>query len=317
LIPYKVVVLAGGDSSEREISIKTGSRVYEATKALGLESELIMVDTFNDVLNLQFKDNTYVFLGLHGGFGEDGRVQAFLSSKGIPFNGADYIASGISMNKALTKYIACAIGIDYPNYFLLKNYELEGKDFKFLSNKLGIPFIVKPVSQGCSKGVHLVENEKQFKDAVTKVKQFEDTILVEEFIKGQEITVGLLDDEILPIVDIVNESTIFDYYAKFTPGYTSYRQTTLPLKTQEKVKKISLELFQRLGIRDYGRIDFIVNNNGTPYLLEINTLPGLNQHSCYPKACYFKGISYEQMIKIIIEASIRNHVSNKNSRCLS
>ncbi|KAF0821255.1 D-alanine--D-alanine ligase [Cytobacillus firmus] len=309
MIPYKVVVLAGGESSEREISLKTGTSVYEATKSLGLDSELRIVNTFNDIISSPFHKDTYVFLGLHGGFGEDGRVQGFLSGKGIPFNGADHIASGISMNKALTKDIAFALGINFPNHFILKTDEFEKGIFQFISNHLGTPFIVKPNSQGCSKGVFIVEHETQFNRAITQLQEFDDCILLEEFIRGQEITVGLLDNEILPIVDVVNESTIFDYHAKFTPGYTTYRQTALPIKNQEKVREISLDLFKRLGIKDYGRIDFIVKENGTPYILEINTLPGLNQHSCYPEACYLKGISYDQMIKSIIEASIKARTS--------
>lgn len=305
MIPYKVVVLAGGNSSEREISLKTGTSVYEATKSLGLQSELTIVNNFDGLVNTPLNEDTYVFLGLHGGFGEDGRVQGYLSGKGIHYNGADHIASGISMNKSLTKSIAFALGIDYPNHFILKTSELQTITFHEISNQFHMPFILKPNSQGCSKGVFIVENEAQFNCAIAQLNNFDDDILIEEFINGQEITVGLLNEEILPILDVVNDSRIFDYNAKFTPGYTTYRQTTLPRNIQEKVIDQSHRLFKRLGIRDYGRIDFIVNSNGTPYLLEMNTLPGLNQHSCYPEACYVKGISYDQMIKTIIESSIK------------
>lgn len=293
-----ILILSGGNSSEREISLKTGQCVYNAAKSLGMNADLKIVHHFSDIINTNFSPYSYVFIALHGGYGEDGRLQAFLSAMNMRHNGANYIASGIGMNKMLTKDIAYSLNLNTPSSL---HYHTSAHPYRYddVVKKVGTPFIVKPVSQGCSKGVFVVTNEQEYLQSVKEASLYEDSLLIEQFITGKEITVGILAGEILPIVDIIYDNPIFDYDTKFTPGRTSYEPSSLSHDIQQMIQKDSLKLFTHLNIHDYGRLDFIIDASNKSYLLEINTLPGLNEKSVYPQACYFKGLTYDEMIRII------------------
>ncbi|WP_267379825.1 D-alanine--D-alanine ligase [Bacillus sp. GM_Baccil_2] len=306
MIPNSFLILAGGESSEKEISLQTGKSVYNAMQTLGWRSKLKIIHTFDEILHLNLLENPYVFLAFHGGFGENGCVQSFLSSKNFFYNGANPISSGIGINKLLTKLIASSLNIPCPKYTLW-NPEFEKKySYDVVKHKLGSPFIVKPVSQGCSKGLSFVRNEHQYIQALQKASTFENQILMEEFIEGREFTVGILAGDILPMIEINHSHILFDYEAKFASESTSYKEFSVLNSLKKYIRQLSFELFKVLNIHDYGRLDFILDAHNIPHLLEINTLPGLTEKSVYPQACALKKIPYEEMIKkIIMSATIK------------
>ncbi|WP_215596542.1 MULTISPECIES: D-alanine--D-alanine ligase family protein [Bacillus cereus group] len=300
MIPNSFLILAGGESSEKEISLQTGKSVYNAMQTLGWRSKLKIIHTFDEILHLNLLENPYVFLAFHGGFGENGCVQSFLSAQKKIYNGANHISSGIGINKLLTKLIASSLNIPCPKY-ILWNPEFEKKySYDFVKQRLGSPFIIKPVSQGCSKGLSFVKNESQYIQALQKANAFENQILMEEFIEGREFTVGILAGDMLPIIEVSHSHILFDYEAKFSSESTSYKEFFVPNSVKKHISQLSFELFKVLNIHDYGRLDFILDTQNTPHLLEINTLPGLTEKSVYPQACALKKLSYKDMIKKII-----------------
>lgn len=304
MIPKNIIILAGGESSEKEASVMTGECVYKAIQTLGCKSELRTIHKFKDVFELDFSENIFVFLALHGGYGEDGSIQALLSAMDIPYNGAKHIASGIGMNKFLTKDIAYSLEIKTPKYIYLDLNDNKSLSYKLIVGKLGSPFVIKPTSQGCSMGTFLVEDEETYLKLLKRTIAYGNDVLIEEFIRGTEITIGLLAEEILPILGVSYECNIFDEESKFASKYHLYEAVSLPQDIHNYIEKISLNLFEKIGIRDYGQLNFILDANNTPYLLEINTLPGLTQNSLYTKACDLKNIQYNEMIEKIIITSV-------------
>lgn len=297
----RIAILTGGDSSERDVSLQTAASVEGAFGRLGIDCELFDVANFRQALSVRLDRFTRVFLALHGGFGEDGTVQAYLTGIGMPYNGASPQASAICMSKVLTKYVAQGVGIRVPqSIFCPHNTSVSFSD---ATGRLGDRFIVKPDGEGCSIGISLVHDCREFDQAVKVASSFGRGILLEEFVEGQEITVGYLDREILPPLAIGFAQDFFSFEAKFeSDETTNFSFIDLGVSSQEKVERAVSALGSVLRIADYFRTDFIIRD-GDPYLLEVNTLPGLNRHSVFPQACLQASIGYDRVIALLNGAS--------------
>jgi D-alanine-D-alanine ligase len=292
-----ILVIAGGSSSESDVSLKSGRRLLAGALALGREAELAVVESLDELAALPLTAGDTVLIGLHGGFGEDGRIQAYLDVRGVRYNGAGHAASAVGMDKVLTKLVARSVGIETAPYV-----SVPGPEFTEVAAALGTPFVVKPRGQGCSVGLALVSGAGEYGAAVAAAASHDGRAIAESFVDGVEITVGLLDGEILPAVEIGYEGALFDHSTKFVPGRSRYLPCSLPAEVQELVAVRSAALFRELDITDYGRIDYVVPPSGEPVLLELNTLPGMTDMSVYVHACAAAGMSYEDMLARLLKA---------------
>ncbi|HEN8712229.1 TPA: ATP-grasp domain-containing protein [Pseudomonas putida] len=248
------------------------------------------------MLRLDLAKFTRVFLALHGGFGENGMAQAYLEGQGIPYNGPSPQTSAICMNKLLTKHIAMGLGINVANYL----YSRRGDDLcvEKINEQLGTPCIVKPNREGCSFGVSLVRDlETDLQDAINAAAQFHTGVLVEEFISGPELSVCYFNKATLPIYSLAFESEFFSYEAKFISSKTTATLTTLDRTTHQQLNNYCFAIAEALEL-DYFRADFIIHNT-EPYLIELNTLPGLTSHSLFPKACQQHGIEFDKLVLLL------------------
>ncbi|WP_457641775.1 D-alanine--D-alanine ligase [Persephonella sp.] len=296
----KVALLYGGTSSEREISIKSGKAVEKALKNLGIKFKAFDPAEKENFINSLLEFNPDIaFIALHGKTGEDGTIQGVLEFLNIKYTGSDIKTSAICMDKSLTKDILKSHNIIVPEGYTVKAVkQLEGIDISF-------PVVVKPNSEGSSIGVSIVENETQLKIAVEKALKLDKTVIVERFIKGREITVGILNGEPLDIIEIKVKKGFYDYHNKYLSEETEY---ICPAEIEEnlyrKIQEIALQIYNILGCKGVARIDFILEKD-KPYFLEINTIPGLTDHSLIPKAAAVKGLKFEDLVLRIIEGALQ------------
>ena len=295
----KVVILMGGNSKERQVSLQSGNAVFRACKQIGYMTSIIdMTEDIDYYLN-ELKKYDVVFIGLHGGEGENGTIQKTLEQNEIVFTGSDSKSSALCMDKNLSKIKAKDIGIPTPKWNLIKN--VSNIDF----NMQNFPVIVKPNDQGSTVGLHLVEKIDNFKSSIENSLEFSNKVLIEEFISGKEITVPILGDLTLPIVEIKPKSGFYDYKSKYTKGLTDY---ICPANIDEelsiKLKEYSIQIHRRFGCSHYSRVDFRIDNNNKPFFLEINTLPGMTDTSLVPISASSIGISFSSLIKKIIDLTL-------------
>jgi len=289
-----VAVVMGGDSAEREISIQTGSAVLRALGALGYEARsLDYDDRFVDGLRELRPDA--VFIALHGQGGEDGHVQAILDYLAIPYTGSGLEAAALSMDKHLTKKLLAAEGLPTPVWDL---YDLTGGTLPLLPGSLDLPLVIKPRFEGSSAGIAIVRTHEEWTSAMLEASKSYAQILAEEYVEGREFTCAVLGEEALPIVEIVaNRDGFYSYDAKYEPGGSTH---VAPAPIDEdlaaRLQMLGLSAHRLLGLRDYSRSDFIVSRDNRPYVLEVNSLPGLTQRSLVPDACSAAGISFEALI---------------------
>ncbi|WP_339527242.1 D-alanine--D-alanine ligase family protein [Pseudomonas sp. EL_65y_Pfl2_R96] len=296
----KFLILKGGSSSEREVSLKTAAQVEAAFERMGLDYQSRELNGFSEGLSLPLKGVDYVFNALHGGYGEDGTLQAFLDGLNIRYNGAGREASAICMSKVLTRLVASASGVRVPEGVWIACGEVA--NFSRLQSILGTTFVVKPDAQGCSIGVSAINNRDDFDVALSILNRFKGRVLFEELVSGDEITVGVLNGEILPFLLISHAHSLFSYDAKFhSPETTRYSIAQMPPETVARVEDDVRRMCRILAIKDYARFDFIIRD-GVPFLLEVNTLPGLNSHSVFVKASGLAGMDYDNVIGKIINA---------------
>jgi D-alanine-D-alanine ligase len=294
----KIVVVMGGDSAEREISIQSGSEVLRALQSLGYDARSIDYDDrFVDAMR-QLKPNV-VFIALHGPGGEDGHVQALLEYLSIPYTGSGLEAAALSMDKHLTKKLLAAEGLPTPAWDL---FDLGGGTLPLLPGSLDLPLVIKPRFEGSAVGVAIVRTHEEWTSAMLDASKTYAQILAEEYIEGREFTCAVLGEEALPIVEIVaNRDGYYSYNAKYEPGGSTH---IVPAKIDEdlaaRMQMLALSAHRLLGLRDYSRTDFIVSGERRPYLLEINSLPGLTRVSLVPDACASVGISFEALIERLI-----------------
>ena len=293
----KIGVLMGGDSDERIVSLSTGNEVLKAFKKLGYDAEKISIK--NDFENFleKFQQQDLVFNALHGGKGEDGKIQQWMDDNNIKYTGSGPAASALCMDKAKSKDFAKIMGIRTPKWQLFSNPSEE--------IKLQFPFVVKPNRQGSTFGLTVVKNDRELPLAIKTAFQYGDDVIAEEYIKGREVTVSILGESAYPILEIVPSHDLYDFECKYTPGMTKY---LCPAKLEDDIASLIKEdtelLFKEFGCSVYARIDFLIDNNGAPYFLEVNTLPGMTKTSLLPKSLASAGISFESLIAKIVELSI-------------
>ena len=299
----KIGVLMGGPSTEREISLKSGKAVYEALRQLGLEVEAIDIKTEGIEENISLIKSYKIdcaFIALHGRFGEDGQIQDILDRLKVPYTGSGVEASKLSMDKVASLEVFEANGIKVPRYKVLemKSYNPDWK----MHGDLGFPLVIKPATHGSSIGLSIVDGPEDLDKAVGLAFGFDSRVVVQEYISGREITVGILDERALPVIEIIPKKRFFDFEAKYRLGMTDY---IVPAQIEEniarKAQEIALSSHKLLGCFGCSRVDIILSKNDEVFVLEINTIPGLTNTSLLPKAAKTAGIEFNQLCLKLIE----------------
>jgi D-alanine-D-alanine ligase len=292
-----ITVLGGGFSAEREVSLKTGNAVAAALRTLG--HAVHEVDPQSPAWSLPGNTDV-VFLALHGTYGEDGQVQTRLEELGVPYTGCGPEASRVAFDKVLTKRRCLDAGIPTPKFEVIDSADA--------CWPMGWrpPVVVKPVRQGSSVGLQFVERVADWSAALTEALRFDPQVLVEEKILGREATVGILDGQPLPIVEVRPKKGVYNYANKYTAGATDYF-CPAPFDPQvtEQVQAAALGAFRAVGGRDYARVDVMVRATGEPLVLEVNTLPGMTETSLLPKAAAAAGIGYAELCQRMIDLALK------------
>jgi D-alanine-D-alanine ligase len=295
----KVAVLMGGKSAEREVSLKSGGMVLKALRAKGVDAQPFDPKE-RDFAALEKERFERVFIALHGRFGEDGTVQGILEWLGIPYTGSGVLASALAMDKLRTKRIWAAEGLPTaPHAVLTKETNLKGA-----TRKLGLPLFVKPAREGSSVGMTKVKRAGDLEEAFTLAVNYDAVVIAEKFIDGPELTVAILGEQVLPIIRIETPREFYDYEAKYLADDTRYLiPSGLSKAKEQQIQAMCLKAFQALGCHGWGRVDLMLDKRGKPYLLEINTAPGMTDHSLVPMAARAVGISYEELCVKILEGA--------------
>ncbi|MDR3054325.1 MAG: D-alanine--D-alanine ligase [Zoogloeaceae bacterium] len=293
----KVVVLMGGTSSERAVSLQSGAGVLAALQRQGVDAHPF--DPANEKLD-DLKGYDRAFIALHGRYGEDGTIQGVLDLMGIPFTGPGVMASAVGMDKFRTKLLWQAAGLPVPDYALLD----ANSDFAAVENRLGLPLFVKPVREGSSVGVSMVTEAGKLAAAYAEAARHDSMVIAEAGIMGGEYTVALLGDEALPIVKIEPATAFYDYEAKYLRDDTRYLcPCGLSPEKEAEIQAGAKKAFQVLGGSGWSRVDFLMDAAGKHYFLEVNTSPGMTSHSLVPMAAKHFGINYEELVlKVLSQA---------------
>jgi D-alanine-D-alanine ligase len=328
----KVALLVGGTSPEREVSKMSGKGVLSALKALQyptiiidpayglnqpkeeekffLEKNYAEISNRNciDAINSNLLDDVdVVFSALHGKWAEDGTIQSLLELRGLKYTGSKFLASALAMDKEMSKVIFKQAGVHTPEWFTVKYRSFEPV---LIADQIkqeigGFPCIIKPNDQGSTVGLKFVKDESEVEEGIIIAQQFSTKALIEKYIPGREITAAILINEALPVLEIVPKSGLYDYKSKYTPGMSEYIvPAKIPEEISAKAQDLALKAFYALGCEGYARIDFRLSNEGELYCLEVNTLPGMTPLSLVPKAAKAVGISFEELIKRIIEQAL-------------
>jgi D-alanine-D-alanine ligase len=296
----KITVLYGGTSSEREISLISGKAVIEALHELGADVQAIDVNENFLIQQLPTIDGEQVFIALHGGEGEDGTIQSILEMANIPYNGSGMAASSIALSKLRTKQIWLAEGLSTPKYVVLKPTSNWGDVSSVLGNKI----IIKPASEGSSIGMSIANDESSFVNARALAFQYDKHVIAEQWISGEEYTVAILGDKALPVIRLKTDKTFYDFEAKYKSSTTQYIcPCGLSAVDEAKLQSLSLQAFHAIGCKDWGRVDVMRDQKGTFYLLEVNTVPGMTDHSLVPMAAKAAGMDFKTLVFNILKCS--------------
>jgi D-alanine-D-alanine ligase len=292
-----VTVMFGGPSAEREVSLRSGAAVARALRKVGFQvSELDPVDR-------EWKlpaGTDVVFLALHGTYGEDGTVQAQLDELGVPYTGCGAEASRIAFDKVLTKQRCVEAGVATARSMVFNSANSPWP------RGWNPPVVLKPVRQGSSVGLQFVDRVADWSKALGESLRYDSEVLMEERIVGRETTVGILGDEVLPIVEVRPKQGTYDYANKYTPGSTEYFCPALfDAATTRQIQQAGHAAFKAIGGRDYGRVDVMLREDGQPIVLEVNTLPGMTETSLLPKAAAAAGLTYEELCRRMVDLALR------------
>jgi D-alanine-D-alanine ligase len=337
----KILVLMGGTSAERDVSLASGEAIVKALKEVG--HQVLALDSAKgqnllsdngkyipegvkdkppDVKELErvskqqaleaihsfdFSQVDVVFLALHGGQGEDGTIQALLDLTGKPYTGSGVLASALSMDKATSKKIFEHEGILTPDWFSVEESEpvTVSTVEKIIEKSFGFPCVVKPNNQGSTVGLTVVEQKRTLAEALDCAREYSNHILIERYIAGRELTVGVLGDQPLPVVEIIPEHGIYDYECKYTHGKSNYVcPAEIPQEKAREIQAIGLKAFQALGCEGYARVDFRYGQDGRFYCLEVNTLPGMTSLSLVPMAAKAVGIDFPELVDRIAKLAL-------------
>lgn len=297
----KVGVIMGGISSEREISLNSGRSIVENINKDKYEVVSIIIDKKEDIIN-KVKDIDFALLALHGQFGEDGTVQSVLQTLGIPYSGCGPLSSGMCMDKDVTKSILKASNIrTAPWINLTKNDEIDYEKI----NELGYPVVVKPTHGGSSVATFVVKEEKEIENCVKEAFKWDSEVMIEKFIKGDEITCPVYGDKMLPVIAIRPKAEFFDFASKYNDGGAEEVVVELEKELHAEVERMALATYKALKCEVYSRVDMIVTKEGIPYILEVNTLPGMTKNSLIPKSAAALNIGFAELIDMIIEDSMK------------
>lgn len=312
----KIAVLYGGPSSEREVSLKSGAAVITALKNLGVKKifPIIVNRDARWITKLSSEKPDFVFIALHGKYGEDGTVQSVLEFLGIPYCGSRCGASFLAMNKLYTKKIFRSEGLPIPPGFTARrpdtpseNSRITEELYKQAIKKLGDNVVIKPIDEGSAVGVSLVgKSFKDFQKALKLAWKFSPEAIVEKYIPGVEITVGILDGKALVPIEIIPRGKFYDYKSKYGANMSTHiiPPTGITPETQTRCRSLALKAFKALDCRAFARVDMRVTSDGKIYLLEVNTIPGLTSTSLLPDAAKYEGIDFEALIEKMILSSM-------------
>jgi len=295
--PLTITVLLGGPSAEREVSFKTGRAVAQALRSLG--HVVHEIDPQSGELDIP-SETDVVFLALHGTYGEDGTVQRQLESLGLPYTGCGPESSRVAFDKVLTKERCLAAGVPTARYVVLTSPN------EPWPQGWEPPVVLKPVRQGSSVGLQFVDAAADWTRALTEAFRFDSEVLMEERILGRETTVAIMDGKPLPVVEIRPKEGSYDYQNKYTAGRTEYFcPAPFDAPTTESIQAAALGAYHAVGGRDYARVDIMVHPTGVPFVLEVNTLPGMTETSLLPKAAAAAGMSYAQLCQAMVDLALR------------
>jgi D-alanine-D-alanine ligase len=296
----KIAILSGGDSPEREISIKSGQQVYKALSEKSHQLKLFDPAEKDFAGKLIRFNPECVFVALHGNTGEGGEMQGFLEILNLPYTGSDTASSSLCMNKITAKKILKSEGLPTPEFIVMK----KGGD---ISVPFDLPVVIKPASLGSTIGIEIVKDIKKLKDAVSNCFRLDREVFMEKYIKGKEIAAGILGNEeieLLPVIEISTKTGFYDYDAKYIQGKSQHIiPARLPAKTMDKINEITERTYKTLGCSGFARIDMMVEGEN-PYIIEINTIPGLTETSLLPDAAKKQGISFSELCEKIINLAM-------------
>ncbi|MFA7677002.1 MAG: D-alanine--D-alanine ligase [Candidatus Omnitrophota bacterium] len=290
----KIGVLGGGISGEREISLLSARAAYNALSQSGFQAVLMDIDTPDERI---IRDRIYsngidaVFIALHGRFGEDGQIQKIMENMGMIYTGSDSRASALAMNKIFSKKVFIKNNIPTPQYstFSDKDVTLENRSW---------PVVVKPSGSGSSLGISIVRDETEFSRAVEKAFPYDEQVIIEDYVDGREITVGILDEKPMGVVEIVSDRQYYDFKAKYCEDKTRFiAPAHLDAGIYKKAQEVGLAAHKALGCRHFSRVDIRLGNDNVPYVLEVNSIPGLTSHSLLPLSAGVCGISFNLLVE--------------------
>ena len=302
----KIVVVMGGTSTEAEVSRRTGTAILNALKAKGYNAEGMELVPKTFASDIQKSGCAIVFNALHGKFGEDGLLQGTLDMLGIPYTGSGVLAAAVTMDKAASKRVFLAEGISTPRSRTYYSYEMKRGLAEEIEAEFSLPMVVKAASQGSSIGVYIVESHMELKNALVEAFKYNDEVLVEEFIKGRELTVAVWgneeEKEAFPIIEITTLTGRYDYDSKYTKGASAHI-IPAPL-SEEKTKEIqdlAIKTFTACGCKGVARVDMMLSEDETPYVIEVNSVPGMTEVSLVPDAARAKGIEFPELCERMLE----------------
>ncbi|WP_404453202.1 D-alanine--D-alanine ligase [Oceanobacillus kapialis] len=302
----RIAVLYGGVSGEREVSLSSGKGIMQALNNNG--HEVVGIDFHPNKLEEILKlDVDLVFIGLHGKFGEDGRVQGLLEMLGLPYVGSGVLASSLAMDKAKAKQL-----FELNNLPVAKSKMYRIDDLTDLhameteiNDLFAMPFVIKPNREGSTLGLTIVEAKEQIIPGIQSAAKSDNMVLVEDFIKGREMTVAVLGEEALPIIEIIPKNAYYDYESKYAAGGSEHIvPAQIDKQTTTTIKELAVQAHKVLGCETYSRVDFILTEENQPILLEVNTLPGMTPTSLFPDAAKEVGLSYDSMIESFVKRSM-------------
>ncbi|MFV2059813.1 MAG: D-alanine--D-alanine ligase [Gammaproteobacteria bacterium] len=297
----KVVVLMGGWSAEREVSLNGGSAVLNALKRQNIECAAIDVKKETAISQIENCEYDIAFNMLHGRGGEDGVIQALLELKAKPYTGSNVIASALTMDKIKTKQLLDGIGLPTPGFAIMT----EDSDFEYIASSLGLPLVVKPALEGSSVGMSIVEDASELYGAYVTASRFCTNVMAERYIDGAEYTATILGHEALPLIRLDTPRKFYDYVAKYEATDTNYYcPCGLDDVIEMQLNNLALSVFDATGASGWGRVDLFLDQQNKPWIIEINTVPGMTDHSLVPMAAEQAGIDFDKLVLLILDEAL-------------
>lgn len=297
----KVAVLMGGWSSEREVSLKSGNAVLSALQQRGVDAHGLDAQRETILQVLEGERFERAFIVMHGPGGEDGVIQGALEILGLPYTGSGVMASALAMDKLRSKQLLEGANLPTPHYMVLD----ENTDLNYVVAELGLPIMVKPALEGSSIGMSKVEDENQIDAAYQLASQFPGAVFAEQWIIGKEYTVAILGDEALPVIRLETPHKFYDYDAKYIANDTQYHcPCGLAPEQEAQLQRLALSAFHAIGAEGWGRIDILCDQNSRPYIIELNTVPGMTDHSLVPMAARVRGIEFDDLVYRILAQTL-------------